>query len=288
MIADLAGRTAVITGGASGLGLAMAHRFGREGAHVVVADVEQAALDAAHAELTAAGVDVLAVRTDVRHADAVQALADAAVERYGRVHVVCNNAGVVTSGPVEDTSLEQWQWVVDVNLWGVVHGCRTFLPLLRAHGEPAHVVNTASMAGLDAGPLMASYFATKFAVVALTESLWHEQQLAGSNVGVSVLCPGFVRTRIAQAERNRPDGVDGWLGGSSDAARGFAGLLTAGVESGIEAPEVAERVRAAMATDRFYVLTHPEQAAVAVSARAAAIIDGRSPRQRRPDGLRPA
>lgn len=288
MIADLAGRTAVITGGASGLGLAMAHRFGREGANVVIADVEDAALEAATAELTAAGVAVLPVRTDVRHEAEIRALADATMERFGAVHVVCNNAGVVTSGPIADTTLDQWQWVVDVNLWGVVHGCRTFLPLLAAHGEPAHVVNTASMAGLDSGPYMASYFATKFAVVALTESLWHEQHLAGSAIGVSVLCPGFVRTRIAQAERNRPDGVDGWLGGESDAARGFAGRLTAGVEGGIEAVDVAERVRDAIATDRFYVLTHPAEAHVAVSARAAAIIDGRSPRLRRPDGLRPA
>ncbi len=288
MITDLGGRTAVITGGASGLGLAMAHRFGRDGANVVIADIEQDALDAAHAELTAAGVDVLAVRTDVRHEAEVQALADAAVARYGRVHVVCNNAGVVTSGPIEDTTLDQWRWVVDVNLWGVVHGCRAFLPLLASHGEPSHIVNTASMAGLDSGPYMASYFATKFAVVALTESLWHEQRLAGSAVGVSVLCPGFVRTRIAQAERNRPDGVDGWLGGASDAARGFAGLLTAGVESGIEAPEVADRVREAIATDRFYVLTHPDQAHVSVSARAAAIIDGHQPRARWQDALRPA
>ena len=281
MITDLAGRTAVITGGASGLGLAMAHRFGAEGANVVIADVEADALAQAEAALGAAGVAVLAVPTDVRHHEQVEALADAALARFGDVHVLCNNAGVVTSGPIQDTTLEQWRWVVDVNLWGVVHGCRAFLPLLLRHGQPAHVVNTASMAGLDSGPYMASYFATKFAVVALTESLWHEQRLAASAVGVSVLCPGFVRTRIAQAERNRPDGVSGWLAGPSEAARGFAGLLTAGVESGIDADQVADRVRTAIATDRFYVLTHPDEAHTAVSARAAAIIEGMAPRQRR-------
>jgi NAD(P)-dependent dehydrogenase (short-subunit alcohol dehydrogenase family) len=286
VIADLAGRTAVVTGGASGLGLAMARRFGAEGANVVLADVEEGALDEARAALAAEGVAVLAVRTDVRHHDDVQALADAAVAAFGDVHVVCNNAGVVTSGPIEDTTLEQWRWVVDVNLWGVVHGCRVFVPLLARHGRAAHVVNTASMAGLDSGPYMASYFATKFAVVALTESLWHEQRLAGSAVGVSVLCPGFVRTRIAQAERNRPDGVSGWLAGPSDAARGFAGVLSTGVEAGIEATEVADRVRDAIATDRFYVLTHPDQAHVAVSARAAAIIEGTAPRARWQDALR--
>ena len=288
MISDLRERTVVITGGASGLGLAMAHRFGAEGANGVIADVEEDALDEAGAALDAAGVAVLTVRTDVRDADQVQALADAAAAHFGDVHVVCNNAGVVTSGPIEDTTLEQWRWVVDVNLWGVVHGCRAFLPLLTRHGQPAHVVNTASMAGLDSGPYMASYFATKFAVVALTESLWHEQRLAGSAVGVSVLCPGFVRTRIAQAERNRPDGVAGWLGGTSDAARGFAGMLTSSVEAGIDASDVALLVRHAIATDRFYVLTHPEEARVSVSERAAAIIDATAPRARWLEALRPS
>jgi NAD(P)-dependent dehydrogenase (short-subunit alcohol dehydrogenase family) len=277
MIDDLNGCTAVITGGASGLGLAMAHRFGAEGANVVIADVEEEALAAASAGLTAAGIATAAVRTDVRDPEQIEALAAAALDRFGGVHVLCNNAGVVTSGPVEDTTLEQWRWVVDVNLWGVVHGCRTFLPLLRRHGRAAHIVNTASMAGLDSGPYMASYFATKFAVVALTESVWYEQQLAGSQVGVSVLCPGFVRTRIAQAERNRPDGVVGWVAGDSEEARTFAGYLTAGVESGIDAAAVAERVRDAIATDRFYVLTHPDDAHTRVSARAASIIEGAKP-----------
>jgi NAD(P)-dependent dehydrogenase (short-subunit alcohol dehydrogenase family) len=286
MITDLAGRTAVVTGAASGIGFALARRFGSEGANVVRADVEDAALAEAEARLAGDGIVSLAVRTDVRDPAQVDALADAAESRFGPLHLVCNNAGVVTSGRVAETTLEQWRWVLDVNLWGVVHGCRTFAPRLAAHGQPAHIVNTASMAGLDAGPYMASYFVSKFGVVALSEALWHEQRLDGTAVGVSVLCPGFVRTRITQPDRNRPDGVDGRVvDGPGDVGRAFAGMLSAGVETGKDPAEVADAVRAAVRDDRFWVLTHPESSHATVAHRAACIIEGSTPNMRRQASL---
>jgi NAD(P)-dependent dehydrogenase (short-subunit alcohol dehydrogenase family) len=285
-IPDLSGRTAVVTGGASGIGLAMARRFGAEGANLVIADVEPAALDGAREALAEEGYPTLAVRTDVRRPERIEALADAAEARFGPIHVLCNNAGVVATGRVEEITLEAWQWVIDVDLWAVVHGCRTFLPRMFAHGEPAHVVNTASMAGLDSGPYMAPYFVAKFGVVALSESLWHEQRLGETNVGVSVLCPGFVRTRIAEPARNAPAGVRDWVAEGSEAGAGFASLLREGVDAGKEPDEVAAMVREAIAADRFWVLPHgPEGSWETVQARADAIVAGHAPLTRWSDRL---
>ena len=286
MIDSLAARTAVITGGASGMGLAFAHRFGAEGANLVIADIEAGALDAAGAALQSAGYPTLAVRTDVAQLADIEALATAATERFGNVHVLCNNAGVVATGRVEEISLRSWQWVMDVNLWAVIHGCRVFLPAMLAHGEPAHIVNTASMAGLDSGPLMAPYFVTKFGVVALTESLWHEQKLAKTNVSASVLCPGFVKTRIAEPGRNAPEGVRDWVAEGSEMGAGFAAMLRAGVEGGKEPAEVAELVRSAIAEDRFWILPHGAEGSwESVQARADAIVDGGTPHVRWQDRL---
>jgi NAD(P)-dependent dehydrogenase (short-subunit alcohol dehydrogenase family) len=286
VIADLAGRTAVITGGASGLGLAFARRFGAEGANLVVADIEAAALERAAAELAEAGYPTLAVPTDVADLAAIEALERAATAHFGPVHVLCNNAGVVATGRVEEISLRAWQWVMDVNLWAVINGCRVFLPAMLAHGEAAHIVNTASMAGLDAGPLMAPYYVTKFGVVALTESIWHEQKLARTNVSASVLCPGFVRTRIAEPDRNAPAGVRTWVAEGSERGAGFAALLRAGVEGGKEPAEIAEAVREAIAEDRFWILPHgPDGSWESVRRRADAIIDGAAPEARWQDRL---
>jgi NAD(P)-dependent dehydrogenase (short-subunit alcohol dehydrogenase family) len=272
---DLQGKTAFITGGASGIGLATAHKLGMAGMNLVIADVEEAALGAAEAELSQAGFPVLGARCDVSKLEDLQAAASQTVARFGAVHVVFNNAGVVTTGRVENHSQEAWEWVMNVNLWGVINGCRVFLPIMKAQGAPGHIVNTASMAGLNAGPLMAPYFVSKFGVVALSESVWHEAKLDNSPIGVSVLCPGFVKTRIHEADRNRPAELSSaWVG---DAGNGFIAALGAGVESGREVADVADLVVSSIRENRFWILPHGEESFATVRARAEAIIEGTAP-----------
>lgn len=254
---DFEGRTAVITGGASGIGLALAHRLGRDGANLVLADIEEEALERAVDGLGAAGADVIGVRTDVSVQQDITDLADAAQDRFGSVHFLHNNAGVCTTGLVEEQSDAQWDWVVDVNLRSVIWGCREFLPRMKEHGQPAHIVNTASMAGLNGGPYMAPYYTTKFAVVGLSEAMWHEGRAEQSNVGVSVLCPGFVRTGIARSDRNQPDGLGGWVADGSSGGARFGELLSAGVDAGVEPSEIAEAVVTAVAAGTLWILTHP-------------------------------
>lgn len=278
---DFEHKTAVITGGASGIGLALAHRLGREGANLVIADIEEAALEQAAEALTNEGYPTLGVRTDVTDRGQITALADAAEERFGPIHFLHNNAGVATSGLAEEQSDAQWDWVLDVNLRAVIWGCREFLPRMKAHGEEAHLLNTASMAGMSGGPFMAPYFATKFGVVGLSEALWHEGQMVGSNVGISVLCPAFVRTGIARSDRNQPEGMGGWVTAGSQVASQFGEFLTAGVDGGIEPSEVADIIVAAIRDQKLWILTHPESAEP-ILARANAIVgDGRPHQVRR-------
>lgn len=274
-----AGQTAFITGGASGIGLAIGRACARRGLSVVVADVEEQAIASAAAELEALGASVLPLRCDVRTPEALDDAARAALDRFGSVHLVCNNAGVVTTGRVEDQPLDAWQWTIDVDLWGVVHGCRTFLPILKRQGE-GHVVNTASMAGLYAGPLMAPYYVAKMGVVALSESIWHEARIDASEVGVSVLCPGFVKTRIHQSGRNRPDALPSDTTG--EAGVSFLDMLSTGVEQGIDADGVAAMVLEAVEQRRFWILPHGEDSHTAVLRRAQAIVDGATPPLSRP------
>jgi NAD(P)-dependent dehydrogenase (short-subunit alcohol dehydrogenase family) len=201
---DLNGKTAVVTGGASGIGSAMAERFAAEGMRLVLADVEPDALEGAVKRLSDTGAEVLAVPTDVADAVAVDTLAEATFDRFGTAHVVCNNAGVVVGGPGWEIPLAEWEWILGVNLWGVIHGIRSFVPRLVEQGE-GHVVNTASIAGLGPLPFSAPYTATKHAVVGISASLFHELALSGSPVGVTVLCPGFLSTNLLDAARNWPD-----------------------------------------------------------------------------------
>jgi NAD(P)-dependent dehydrogenase (short-subunit alcohol dehydrogenase family) len=250
-----AGKVAVVTGAGSGIGLALAKRFAVAGMDVVLADIEPAALEAAEHEVAALGVKTLAVPTDVSDEAAVQALAAAAVDRFGAVHVVCNNAGVLSNADPWFGPVSAWQWVLGVNLWGVIHGIRAFLPVLATQSE-GHIVNTASVAGLLPG-FSASYDATKHAVVAISENLYQAMRVAPLPVGVSVLCPGWVRTGIIDAARNWPEG----LGEVPEPA--FATQVTAShvrrvIDEGMAPATVADLVANAVAADRFWVFTDPK------------------------------
>ena len=262
---DFQGKVAVVTGAASGIGRALAARFGREGMRVVLADIERAPLDRA-AEALAGELgrgNVLAVPTDVGDEQAIDALAAATFDRFGTAHVVCNNAGVGVGGLTWTVPADRWRWIVDVNLLSVAHGIRAFVPRMIDQGE-GHVVNTASAAGILTGPGMAPYFATKHAVVALSESLHFDLQLTGAPVGVSVLCPEWVRTQIAESERNRPEGVGEMPAmpgmGPADAESGAPSpgdFVKSLVDGGLDPADVAGKVMDGIRSDRFWIITHP-------------------------------
>ncbi len=249
---DLRGKVVVVTGGASGIGNALARRFAAEGARIVIGDVEASALEHAVSELRASGAEVEGVVTDVTDPAQMQALADASVARFGGVDVFCNNAGVGGGGLSWEMPLSTWEWVLGVNLWGVIHGLRSFVPLLMQQRE-AHIVNTASVAGLVAAPFMGPYNASKHAVVAISETLHHELTLMAPHVKVSVLCPGWVNTKIAESARNRPEHLQIPVAeGDGDAAS----LLRGAIEKGMAPDDVAAKVFAAVQNDEFWILTH--------------------------------
>jgi NAD(P)-dependent dehydrogenase (short-subunit alcohol dehydrogenase family) len=253
-VQDLHGKVAVVTGGASGIGNALARRFASEGARVVIGDVEAAALEHAVSELRASGASVEGVVTDVSDPAQMQALGDAAVAAFGGVHVFCNNAGVGGGGLSWEMPLSTWEWVIGVNLWGVIHGVRTFVPLLMQQSE-AYIVNTASVAGLVAAPFMGPYNASKHAVVAISETLHHELAMSAPQVKVSVLCPGWVNTKIADSARNRPEHLNEGAAPDADAAALLRGFL----EQGMAPDDVAAKVLDAMRDERFWILTHDEE-----------------------------
>jgi NAD(P)-dependent dehydrogenase (short-subunit alcohol dehydrogenase family) len=276
---ELEGRIAVITGAASGIGYAVATRFAQAGMHVVLADIEEAALEAAASTFTDAGHTVLPVVTDVSDGKSVEALAEQTMSRFGAVHLLHNNAGVGAGGFSWTLTEADWEWVLGVNLWGVVHGVRTFVPIMIDQGEPAHVVNTASMAGLISVPFLAAYNVSKHGVVTLSETLQRELDIVGAPVHVSVLCPGVVQTNIFESQRNRPERL------REEGAAGFEALLQGGGDTAaleafgqfITPEEVAQQVHDAVVADRFYILTHPGPSESLVRARMDDILAGRAP-----------
>ncbi len=271
---DLKGRTAVITGAASGIGRALALACARASVRVVATDIEREPLEGLAGELAAAGgPEALTELLDVRDAAAVEALAARSFTRFGGVELLFNNAGVLVPRPLWEHGDLEWRWLIDVNLTGVMNGIRAFVPRMIARGAEAHVVNTSSMSGFMVAPMLGAYSASKFAVRALTEALHHDLRQADACVHVSLLAPGAVRTRIMDADRNRPDGAPRVAGASStvrDSMR--AGMQ----EAGINADTVAGVVLAAIRANRFWIFPHPEMLAP-LPQQAAAIIAGQAP-----------
>jgi NAD(P)-dependent dehydrogenase (short-subunit alcohol dehydrogenase family) len=255
---DFQGKVAVITGGASGLGRAMADRFARLGMSIVLADVEPNALAKAEAEMKAAGAKVIGVRTDVSKAAEVEALARQTLAAFGAVHIVANNAGVAEGGNVWDNTVADWEWVLGVNVWGVIHGVRVFTPIMLAQESEGHIINTASVAGLISPPGMGIYCVSKHAVVTLSECLHHDLAQKSDKIKCSVLCPAYVPTGIADSGRNRPVELNQTRQKSASDLALDASLKKA-VQSGkLSAADVAQKVYEAVRDERFYILTHPK------------------------------
>lgn len=277
----LDGRVAVVTGAASGIGLAIAERFVHEGMRVVIADIEAEPLARAAETLRARGGEIVAHPCDVADAASVEALAEACYAAFGAVHVLCNNAGVLSGGMVWDTPIEDWDWVLGVNLYGVIHGLRSFVPRMQAQDSEGHIINVASMAGLTTTPMTAVYSVSKHAVVALSECLVKELGMTQSKLKASVLCPEMVDTAIGEADRNRPTALrtesdtptkDMIVKATSDAAR-----------QGLPPSEMADRVVRAIREESFYILSEDETWRGICNRRCEDILAGRDPSLALPD-----
>ena len=275
---DFAGKTAVVTGAGGGIGRALAHRAAALGMKVVLADISEKDLETVAGELSNQGADFLTVKTDVSRFEEVEHLAQKAEERFGNVHLLFNNAGV-SSPPrlLWESSLEDWDWVLDVNLRSVVYGVKTFVPRMLRHNETAHVVNTASIAGLISNSRMNTYGVTKHAVVALSETLFLDLREVGASVGVSVLCPAWIKTNIHLSERNRRAEERTLLETVDEGTQRLAGVITESVKGGLEPADVAQAVFEGIEKESFYILTHPPFNKL-IEARMGAILNGRAPR----------
>jgi NAD(P)-dependent dehydrogenase (short-subunit alcohol dehydrogenase family) len=272
---EFQGKVAVITGGASGIGRSMAERFAEEGMKIVLADIEIEALHKAEKEMKADGADVLAVQCDISKAHDVKMLAQKAVEAYDTVHILCNNAGVGMTGFTWEIDLEDWDWVMGVNLYGVVYGLHYFIPIMLENGEDCHVINTSSMAGLTSGLNMSPYFVTKHGVVAISETLHKELETLGSSINVSVLCPAWVDTKINESDRNRPKGsVE--IDEENENALAFREMVAQSLKEGLKPAEVSQMVFEAIQNEEFYILPHPHWKDH-VETRMTDIIEQRSP-----------
>jgi NAD(P)-dependent dehydrogenase (short-subunit alcohol dehydrogenase family) len=259
---NLQGKVAVITGAAEGIGKGIATRAAAEGMKLVLADINAAKLELAVAEFKADGANVIGVPTDVAREEQVNALAEQAFAQFGNVHLLVNNAGVAVAKPAWEATQQDWDWVMGVNFYGVTHALRAFVPTMLKRGEEGHIVNTASMAGLTSQPSLATYNASKHAVVTVSEGLHHDLALRQSRINVSVLCPGWVKTGVAHSERNRvaaAAGNDGAETPAVDAVTLKVGMaIMQAVQNGIPVAQVAAAVFDAIVAERFYILTHPE------------------------------
>lgn len=252
---EFTNKVAVVTGAASGIGKAMAQRFAAEGMRLVLADVEQPSLLQFAGELRAAGNHVICEQVDVSKPDDLEKLATRAYGEFGAVHLLCNNAGILPPGaPVWTEPLGTWHWALNVNFFGVLHGVQAFVPRMLKANDEAHIVNTASLAGLTTRPLMSAYNVSKHAVVALSECLYAELRLTTDKVHVSVLCPAFARTRLAESARNKPEGVQA----DPSASFGFYDALKQVVEEGTPPEEIVDAMMNAIRENQFWILTHPD------------------------------
>ncbi len=258
---DVEGKVAVVTGAASGMGRAMADTFAAAGMKVVLADIEEAPLNDAAAEVRATGAEAIAVRTDVAKLAEIEALAEATVSEFGTAHVLCNNAGVGIPGPVGDMSIEDWRWTLDIDLWGPIYGCHVFLPIIEEAGE-GHINSTASVAGLYAGASLGAYNVAKHGVVALMATLERDLRLRNSPVRASVLCPGPINTNIVYSQRNR-DPEDASHHVRTDQGEKFWDMMKGFLAEGMDPAEVGPMVLDAVRTERFWVLTHPDMGKIA-------------------------
>jgi NAD(P)-dependent dehydrogenase (short-subunit alcohol dehydrogenase family) len=280
-VEDLDGKVAVVTGAASGIGRSLAHAFAGQGMRLVLADIEAAPLEEVASELRGSGTDVFAVTADVSVASDVERIGAAADDVFGGLHVACNNAGVAAGGLSWEVGLEDWDWVLGVNLYGVIHGIRSFVPRIIASGG-GHVVNTASMAGLTSAPGMGPYNVSKHAVVTLSETLALELAMTHPEVGVTVVCPGWVRTGINRSERNRPvDDARPRAEGDDAAVPALRSMIDDLIETGLDPADVAGLVVDAVRASRFSVLTHPEWIGM-VRDRTERLLSGETPALRLP------
>ena len=253
---DLEGKTAFITGGASGIGLSMAKSFLGAGMRVVIADVDEKALAAAAKTLKGANTELLTVQLDVTDRQQFAAVADKVEAEFGAVDVLCNNAGVYRGGTIDKVTYEDWDWVMGVNVGGVVNGVQTFVERMKARGTGGHIVNTSSMAGMTTSPGLGVYNASKFAVVGMSEAM--QGDLAEDNIGVSILCPGMVRTRILESERTRPDDFEPGDQTAETAAKEHNELMQMAMGTGIDPDEVGEMVLQGVKANQLYLFPHPE------------------------------
>ncbi len=251
-------KVAVITGAANGIGRAIAERCVKDGMKVVLADINEKDLGKSETELRDMGGTVLCVKTDVSKRNDMELLARKTLEAFGEVHLLFNNAGVGVSGTAWDATLRDWEWTIGVNLWGVIHGVNIFTPIMLTQNTDCHIINTASVAGLLVGDILAPYSVTKHAVVALSEGLYLALEERRALVKVSVLCPGFVKTNIPNAEKNRPVELQNESNEVSAQAQARMDFMNTGVDGGIPPHEVADQVFEAIKEEKFYILTHPE------------------------------
>ncbi|MEP6702183.1 MAG: SDR family NAD(P)-dependent oxidoreductase [Betaproteobacteria bacterium] len=274
---SFAGKTAVITGAGSGLGLALARALAGEGAKLVLADINANDLCAAEAQIRSLGAQATSCVTDVSWAGSVAALAEAARAHFGAVHLLFNNAGVSVSAPIWESTEADWKWMIGVNLLGVVNGVRSFVPMMLAHGEPAHIINTASVAGLISPPGFSAYTVTKHAVVALTEVLYQDLRRVNSEIGVSLLCPAYFPTQISDSARNRPAALRNAARNESDKNNEIAAQVRHAVQRGkLSADDIARITLDGIRANRFYILPHPNIKA-SIEWRMRDILDDRVP-----------